>query len=107
MKYISTVEKAIKEINFLQEFVLLAKDYQDITLEQRIIKLYAYEGSINEVTKIINTELSKNGEQIIDSVFVSNVIQSKPMDSLHKILRMNYMNKTKHIRKKSSKKISY
>ncbi|PSL42115.1 hypothetical protein B0H99_101363 [Planomicrobium soli] len=104
MKRFPTVGEAKKEIESLQSFIMLAEAYPEETIEQQIIKLYAYTGSIKEVVSEINIERTKQQLELIDNTFVSEVIQSKPADPLHKLLRSNYMSKTKHNRKKNPDK---
>jgi len=91
------VEAAKKEIKELQEFVFLVENYEVKTLEQKIFKEYAYTGSMAKVVENINNE---SGSEIIDKVFVANLLLSKPQDNLHKILKTNYLLKTRPSRKK-------
>lgn len=100
MKLLPTVSKAKKEIEFLQEYVFLAESYQAGNLQEQIIKLYAYTGSIKQVTEQLNAERVQEILLPIDSKFVSDVINSKPMDPLHKLIRTNYLNKTLSTRKR-------
>ena len=53
------------------------------------------------MTSILNEEFFKQELSLIDNTCVSEIIKSKPTDSLHRILRTAYLNKTKNIRKKS------
>ena len=99
MKHLPTVSRAKEEIENLQDYVLLAETYHANTLETRIIKLYAYTGSIQKVTAQINEEREPQNLPLIDAAFVSYTIQGKPKDPLHKLLRTNYLQKTRHIRK--------
>ena len=107
MKHLPTVSRAKEEIEYLQDYVLLAETYHANTLEKRIIKLYAYTGSIQKVTAQINEEQESQNLSLIDTAFVSQTIQSRAKDPLHRILRTNYMNKTKHTRKKPSERGHY
>lgn len=104
MKYFSTVERAKEEIKILNDFVSLAENYEVYSLEQQIIKLYAFKGSIREVSTIINSERSNIGQPELDISFISNTIQSKAQDPLHRLVKANYLKKTKHFRKKPSRK---
>lgn len=101
MKRLPIVSKAKKEIEFLQEYVFLAETYQPESLQQQIIQLYAFTGSIQKVTAQLNAERAQEKLMPIDATIVSEVIQSKPMDSLHKLVRTNYFNKTLPARKRS------
>ncbi|MBT2583119.1 hypothetical protein [Planococcus sp. ISL-109] len=107
MKHLPTVSRAKEEIEYLQDYVLLAETYHANTLEKKIIKLYAYTGSLQKVTAQINEEREAQNLSLIDATFVSRSIQSKPKDPLHKLLRANYLQKTKHIRTKSAERGQY
>lgn len=100
MKLLPTIEKAKQEILALQNFVLLAEEHGMNNLKDRVIKMYAYTGSIEKVVTEINNDLISTGEQMIDRDFVTDTIKSRPTDSLHKIVRSNYFKKTKHSRLK-------
>lgn len=107
MKYLPTISRAKEEIEYLQDYVLLAETYHANTLDKQIIKLYAYTGSIQKVTAQINEVREAQNLPLIDATFVSRSIQSKPKDLLHKLLRANYLQKTKHVRKKSAERDQY
>lgn len=77
MKMLKTVDAAKKEIKELQDFVFLVENYEVTTLEQKILKEYAYSGSMVKVVENINKEF---GPDTIDKTFVSNLLQSKPQD---------------------------
>lgn len=100
MKQLPTVSKAKEEIKQLQAYIQMAEEYETHTLQQQVIKSYAYTGSIQKVTALINEDRTLHRMPRIDSDFVTEFIQSKPIDDLHKILRSNYLQKTKHSRKK-------
>ncbi|AQQ55574.1 hypothetical protein [Planococcus lenghuensis] len=104
MKRLPTVEEAKQEIQFLQQFVQLAEAYGEETLEKRIIKLYAIHGSIKTVTEVLNAERANQQEPIETSV-VRDVIQSKASDPLHQLIRSHYLKKTRHMRKKTTRKV--
>ncbi|PUB08347.1 hypothetical protein [Paenisporosarcina sp. OV554] len=96
MKMLKTVDAAKKEIKELQDFVFLVENYEVTTVEQKILKEYAYVGSMVKVVENINKEF---GPDTIDKTFVSNLLQIKPQDELHKRLKSNYLLKTRHTRK--------
>ena len=100
MKMLKTVDAAKKEIKELQDFVFLVENYEVTTVEQKILKEYAYVGSMIKVVENINKEF---GPDTIDKTIVSNLLQSKPQDELHKRMKAHYLDKTRHTRKKSSK----
>lgn len=101
MKLLPTVSKAKEEIEFLQKYVFLAETYEAQSVQEQIIKLYAYTGSIQKVTDQLNAERAQEKLLPIDSKVVSEVIQSRPMDPLHKLVRTNYFNKTLPTRQRS------
>lgn len=95
MDKLITVSKAKEEIRNLQKYIELAESYEANTLEKQIIKEYAYTNSINEIVKVFESRgITKNGEKIKRS-YVSKVIDSKPLDELHKILKKGYRLKIK------------
>jgi hypothetical protein len=100
MKMLKTVDAAKKEIKELQDFVFLVENYEVTTVEQKILKEYAYSGSIVKVVATINNEF---GLDTIDHTFVSDLLKSKPQDELHKRMKAHYLDKPRHTRKKSSK----
>lgn len=100
MKLLPTVSKAKEEIEFLQEYVFLAETYEAQNLQEQIIKLYAYTGSIKQVTEQLNEERKAERLMPIDAAYVSETIQSRGKDPLHRLIRTNYMNKTKHNRRR-------
>ncbi|WP_342541939.1 hypothetical protein MHH33_12800 [Paenisporosarcina sp. FSL H8-0542] len=100
MKSIKTVDAAKKEIQVLEDFVSFVENYQATTLVQKILKAYAYSGSIAKVVANMNNEF---GPDTIDHTFVSNLLKSKPQDELHKRMKAHYLHKTRHTRKKPSK----
>ena len=104
MKNIKTVDAAKKEIQKLEEFVSLVENYQATTLPQKIVKAYAYSGSIAKVVATINNEY---GPDTIDKTYVTDLLKSKPQDELHKHMKANYLTKTRHTRKKPSKLPAY
>lgn len=99
MKRLPTVSEAKTEIRSLQSFVQLVEEYQTKTLEQKILKTYAYTGSIKEVVSQLNQVLEDVNLPLIDAALVTDLLKSKPKDQLHRILRTNYLNKTRHMRK--------
>ncbi|MGE6415319.1 hypothetical protein ACQKDD_14240 [Planococcus kocurii] len=107
MKHLPTVSRAKEEIEYLQDYVLLAETYHANTLEKKIIKLYAFTGSIQKVVAQLNEERTVQSLPVIDATLVSETIQSRAKDPLHRLLRTNYLKKTKHTRKKPSKRGNY
>lgn len=98
MKLLKTVDAEKKEIKDLQAFVELVENYEATTLEQKVIKAYAHHGSINKVVIMVNEQAQCN--ELIDSEYVTNLIKSKPHDKLHKMLKTNYLLKTRPTRRK-------
>jgi len=100
LKRLRTIATAKKEIHELQTYVNLVENYETNTLEQSIFKSYAYTNSLQKVVETINKDLEIIGEPLIDQDYVTLLIKSKPQDELHKVLRSNYLLKTRHTRKK-------
>ncbi|AQQ55232.1 hypothetical protein [Planococcus lenghuensis] len=106
MKRLPTVEEAKKEIQFLQQFVQLTEEHEEDTLEKRVVKLYATHGSIKTVADVLNME-RENQLEPIEPSFIRDIIQSKPSDSLHQLIRAYYLKKTRHMRKKTTRKSAW
>lgn len=100
MKRLPTVEGAIKEIKALQHFVELAQHHPEKSLFDKSIKLYAFTGSLKETTKIINEERAKFDLPLIEESTVRKAIVSTPKDPLHKLLKTNYMIKSRPARRR-------
>ncbi len=100
MKRFLTVEEAKKEINHLKLFVRLVEGYEANTLEQKILKAYAYSGTIKGAAELINNEFKKSGLPLIESSYITEVIRKRPSDPLHRIVRTAYLTKTRHSRSK-------
>lgn len=98
MVKLQRVDLVKKEVNKLNEFIRLAEEYPERTLEERILKFYAYSGTLKATTRIINEENIKLKLPTVEDSYVREVIQSKPTDSLHKMLRSSYMLKTRNQR---------
>ena len=102
MRQLPKLAKAKEELTFLQEFIVLTESYEETTLQQQIIKRYAITGSMVQVVVQLNAERQQEGLLPIESSYVSEVIRSKPNDPLHKMVRSQYMKKTRHARNKPS-----
>ncbi|MNN62506.1 hypothetical protein D3C81_1778140 [compost metagenome] len=72
--------------------------YSPTTLEQKIIHLYAIEGSVTIVANKINEEGHKVGSRKYTSNDVSSLIMSKPEDELHEIAQRAFKNNKKATR---------
>ena len=57
MKMLKTVDAAKKEIKELQDFVFLVENYEVTTVEQKILKEYAYVGSMVKSFKTLTKNL--------------------------------------------------
>lgn len=98
MRTLPTVEKAKNEINQLQEFVFLAENYEEDTLTKQIIKRYAFTSSVAKVVSQLNEERAAERLLPIEPAYVKEVIQSKPTDRLHQLVRTQYRQRTRHLR---------
>jgi hypothetical protein len=81
--YIEALQNEIKHQN---EIIQLIESYSPDTLEQRIIHMYAIEGSVTDVANKLNAEgLRIEGRKYISND-VSAVLRSKPtLDKLHEV----------------------
>jgi hypothetical protein len=79
----------------------LVENYEANTLERFIIKEYAYTNSIIEITRRLNRRGYLLNGKTIEKEYVRDVINSKPSDELHRILRSGYLQISRHNRKQS------
>ncbi|MCZ2260767.1 hypothetical protein [Sporosarcina sp. G11-34] len=98
MKKLPTIQQAKNKILELQAFVSLVEDYDADTLEKRIIKEYAYSGSMVKVTKKLNESVNQINGSPVEKEYVAEVIKGRAGDELHKVVRASYFLKTRHIR---------
>jgi hypothetical protein len=89
-------------VNELQSFITTAESYTPISFEQKVIKYYAFEGSIAKVLEKVNTETVEGGQgQRYKLNDISEIIDSKPMDDLHKQVRKIYRTNKKNLKEKN------
>lgn len=100
MKRLPTVPAAIKEIEALQNFVDQALKHPQERLFDKALKYYAFTGSLSETTKIINTEREAIDLSPIEKSIVRDAILSTPETPFHKLLKTNYLFKTRHSRRR-------
>lgn len=85
------IEKQLKAINLIESYI-------PTTFEQRVIHLYAIEGSVKDVANKLNAE----GERIQGRKFISNdisaILKQKPMDELHEITKEAFEHNSKGFR---------
>jgi hypothetical protein len=88
-----TVERAKKEIKRLQKYVNLVEGYEVDNLEKWVIREYGYTNSIAKVTaKAVEMGYTKDGDPV-NREYVTFVINGKPKDTLHKMLKSGYQQK--------------
>ena len=89
------VERAIKEIEELTQFVHLAENYIDDTFEKMVIKEYALTGSAKKTAE----KLNKMGREMSPSD-VTSIIKKRPKDDeLHRVVRKFYREKVSRVKK--------
>lgn len=103
MKNLKTVDQAKDEIEKLQGFIDLVESFHPETLEEQIIKEYAYIGSVEKVADKVNEMGYSNGSRPFEKEDISNIIKSKPTGELHKLIRSGFLKKTRHTRRKIEK----
>ncbi|MFD1173927.1 hypothetical protein [Oceanobacillus picturae] len=96
-----TLEKAKKEVERLQNYIELVESYEVDTLDRWIIKMYAETNSIKKILEIAENNSIKNGELALEREYVTNVINGKTRDELHRILRLGYRQKYKPNKRRS------
>ncbi|MFS0577318.1 hypothetical protein AB1K83_17010 [Sporosarcina sp. 179-K 3D1 HS] len=84
MKNLKTVDQAKKEIEILQGFVDLVESFQPKTLEEQIIKEYAYIGSIEKVAIKVNEMGYSNDGKAFEKEDISNIIKGKPTNDCNR-----------------------
>lgn len=94
-----TIPQAKMEIKRLEMFIDLVESYEADCIEKWIIKEYSFTSSVPEV---VQRATERNLNAVIDKKYVSDVLNSKPKDELHRLVRQGYRNKSKHLRKKTS-----
>lgn len=97
MRILPTVYKAKAEIARLEEFIALAERYGEQSIEKQIIKRYAFVGSVAKVVAQLNDERARIGLVPIELAYAKEVIQSKPADALHRMVRTRYRQKIRHL----------
>ncbi|WP_338754866.1 hypothetical protein [Bacillus sp. FJAT-52991] len=88
-----TVAQAKQKIDSLQQYVNLVESYKTDTLEKLVIKEYAYTGSVVKVAEKLN-ELGHE----VEPKDISFILKAKPIDELHKIVRIGHVKRSKTIR---------
>lgn len=102
-----TVEQAKKKIEELQFFVDIAESYKPETIEQRVIKEYAFTSSRKVVVENLSILGFKYKNRQLEQEDVSNIIKSKNIDDLHRIVKSGFLKKTKSHRKRAAEAKAY
>lgn len=100
MRNLKTVDQAKEEIAKLQIYVNLVENFQPETLEEQILKEYAYLGSIVKVADKVNKMGFLLNGNPVEKEDVSAIIRSRGKNDLHKVLRTGYLKKTRVNRRK-------
>lgn len=89
-----TLDRAKKEVDKLTNYINLVENYETNTLNKWIIKQYALTNSIKRILELASEQgiVHNDGKQLERS-YVISVINGKPMDELHRILRLGYRHK--------------
>ncbi len=96
------IKRLQNQIADLQSFIDLAENYEADNFEQTVIKEYAFLGSVSKVSEKINREMVSNEmAKKYQSSEISRVIDSKPMDELHKYVRKIFRTNKKNANGKS------
>lgn len=99
-----TYQNAKDEVEFLLSYISLIENHKIESIEDLIIYEYAIYNSISKVIKNINLDnelLNLNSYSITPS-FVKDIIMSSPKNELHKLIRKQYLIKTRPQRRRSS-----
>ncbi|MFP3886782.1 hypothetical protein U8V97_15145 [Priestia filamentosa] len=90
-----TLDKAKKEVERMQRYIEMVENYEADTLEKWIIKKYALTNSIKNILEEAAIEGITYNNLPLDRNYISSVINGKPTDELHRILRLGYRQKIK------------
>jgi hypothetical protein len=101
MRTLKTVDQAKRKIETLQMFVDLVEGYRPETIEQKVLKEYAYLGNIVKVAEKVNSMGYSIDERPYEGTDISNIIKGKGNDELHKYIRKGYLIKTRPSRRRS------
>lgn len=99
-----TYQNAKDEVEFLLNYISLIENHKIESIEDLIIYEYAIYNSISKVIKNIKSDnkfLNFNFYSVTPS-FVKDVIMSTPKNELHKVIRKQYLIKTRPQRRRSS-----
>lgn len=96
MKTFRTLEQAKKDLQEIQEYVLLIEKYQPDSFAQQVIHTYVIHGSITKTSEVLSSQ-----GHTIEQEEVSAIIKSTPVkdDLLHKKIKSLYLKKTRASRR--------
>lgn len=102
MRVLRTVDQTKGRIEKLQIFVDLVEGYRPETIEQKILKEYAYLGSVVKVAEKVNVMGYSIEGRPYEGTDITNIIKGKGKgnDELHKLIRKGYLYKTRASRRK-------
>lgn len=102
MRVLRTVDQTKGRIEKLQIFVDLVEGYRPKTIEQQILKEYAYLGSVVKVAEKVNAMGYSIEDRPYEGTDITNIIKGKgnKNDELHKFIRKGYLYKTRASRGK-------
>lgn len=86
MRHFITVNQAKERAHRLQTYIYLAESFEPQSIEEHIIKQYAYLGSL---AKVADKMKEMNYDIEVDDV--RDAIQSRSKNELHKIIRAGFM----------------
>lgn len=86
-----TYEKAKEELDLLQSYIDLVDNYEVDDIHSFIIKYYSITNSASGVIKKAKNSDLFFSEEILTRELISEVIKSKPIDELHKVVRSGYI----------------
>ncbi len=82
-----TSDEAREKIKRLEWFIEQLESYIPETFEQKAFKLYVELGSVSKVAAILKDEGYKVGNRQVISKDITELIRSKPTDSMHEMAR--------------------
>lgn len=99
-----TYEKAKREVIYLSRYINLIDNYKIEVLDDWIIHQYAIHSSVSKVIRNSKNENSVYFSQLnfdlLNPSYIKDLIMSPPKDELHKLIKKEFLIKTRPQRRK-------
>jgi hypothetical protein len=81
------VSEAREQIKNLEKYIEQVQNYEDDTFEKKVFKLYVLRENVTKITKELNEEGHRIGNRKLITKDISDLIRSKPNDTMHEMAR--------------------